>query len=314
MGFDSTVEESSHSVGSKLMSSLPSASGQSHINSSANASSGPTAGAQTAQQQLLPLMSFGPPFVMPANSGAGVMNSNSGGGSGGGTTASTSAAAASSLAHIQQGQREVANHNNHSGHTHAIQLQTSLEMGPVVCPALCEIRTQLQELTRSVESCHNEVSTSNRTRDFFRVFSLVVSWVTQIQVSDIKRDMSTMRHEVESIHNVKEEMDDLRECIDKLQEQNRRRKLRLLEQVFQASFSTLVLSGASTKDSFCCTFNLFVWSSSTGHQRFFVSSSSLFWFAVRCGCVQNLGFLCFRSVFLREFFFFFGGWQSGLNS
>ena len=47
--------------------------------------------------------------------------------------------------------------HNHS-HTHAIQLQTSLEMGPVVCPALCEIRTQLQELTRSVESCQNEVS------------------------------------------------------------------------------------------------------------------------------------------------------------
>ena len=41
-----------------------------------------------------------------------------------------------------------------------------------------------------------------------------------------------MRHEVESVHQVKEEMDDLRDCIDKLQEQNRRRKMRLLEQVF----------------------------------------------------------------------------------
>lgn len=48
--------------------------------------------------------------------------------------------------------------NNHSSHTHAIQLQTSLDVGPVVCPALCEIRTQLQELTRSVESCQSEVS------------------------------------------------------------------------------------------------------------------------------------------------------------
>ena len=67
----------------------------------------------------------------------------------------------SSLAHLQQQQqqqlREGNQHNNHSGHTHAIQLQTSLEMAPVVCPALCEIRTQLQELTRSVESCQNEV-------------------------------------------------------------------------------------------------------------------------------------------------------------
>ncbi len=48
----------------------------------------------------------------------------------------------------------------------------------------------------------------------------------------MKRDMSTMRHEVESVHHVKEDIDDLRDCIDKLQEQNRRRKMRLLEQVF----------------------------------------------------------------------------------
>lgn len=47
----------------------------------------------------------------------------------------------------------------------------------------------------------------------------------------MKRDMSTMRHDVESVHHVKEDIDDLRDCIDKLQEQNRRRKLRLLEQV-----------------------------------------------------------------------------------
>lgn len=51
------------------------------------------------------------------------------------------------------------------------------------------------------------------------------------QVCDMKKDMSAMRHEVESVHNVKGDIDDLRECIDKLQEQNRRRKLRLLEQV-----------------------------------------------------------------------------------
>ncbi len=104
---------------------------------------------QQQQQQLLPLMSFGPPFVMPPNGGG-----NSIGGTAVGNTSSTS----TSLAHLQQQQREAANHNNHSGHTHAIQLQTSLEMGPVVCPALCEIRTQLQELTRSVESCQSEVS------------------------------------------------------------------------------------------------------------------------------------------------------------
>ena len=58
---------------------------------------------------------------------------------------------------LQHQHTAAAANNNHGSHTHAIQLQTSLEMGPVVCPALCEIRTQLQELTRSVESCQSEV-------------------------------------------------------------------------------------------------------------------------------------------------------------
>ncbi|XP_046641624.1 myo-inositol transporter 1-like isoform X3 [Daphnia pulicaria] len=161
---------------------------------------------QQQQQQLLPLMSFGPPFLMQPTAPSAMP---------------LPASVSNSLAHLQQQhhhhqqhqqqqqqvqlQQRDGNHTNHGGHTHAIQLQTSLEMAPVVCPALCEIRTQLQELTRSVESCQNEVS-------------------------DMKRDMSTMRHDVESVHHVKEDIDDLRDCIDKLQEQNRRRKLRLLEQ------------------------------------------------------------------------------------
>ena len=120
---------------------------------------------QAAQQLLPALMSFGPPFVIPPPSTA---------------NQTCSSGSSTSLAHLQhhqehqehqqqqqqqiqlQAQREAVNHNNHSGHTHAIQLQTSLEMGPVVCPALCEIRTQLQELTRSVESCQNEVRIGRR--------------------------------------------------------------------------------------------------------------------------------------------------------
>lgn len=47
----------------------------------------------------------------------------------------------------------------------------------------------------------------------------------------MKRDMSTIRHEVESVHHVKEDLEELRDCVDKLEEQHRRRKLRLLEQV-----------------------------------------------------------------------------------
>lgn len=84
------------------------------------------------------------------------------------------ASSCGSLAYLQQHQYQLHQHQlrgggggggeddeSHSirGSGGAIQLQTSLEMGPVVCPALCEIRTQLQELTRSVESCQNEVST-----------------------------------------------------------------------------------------------------------------------------------------------------------
>ena len=95
---------------------------------------------------MLPLMSLSTPLIMqPAQQGCG--------GSGGFTLAN-------------QG-----NHNH--GHTHAIQLQTSLEMGPVVCPALCEIRTQLQELTRSVESCQNEVRSDNCWNDSLLFFFLV---------------------------------------------------------------------------------------------------------------------------------------------
>jgi len=109
---------------------------------------------QQQQQQLLPLMSFGPPFLMQPTAPSSMP---------------LPASVSNSLAHLQQHhqqqqqvqlqqQQREGNHNNHGGHTHAIQLQTSLEMAPVVCPALCEIRTQLQELTRSVESCQNEVS------------------------------------------------------------------------------------------------------------------------------------------------------------
>lgn len=116
---------------------------------------------QQQQQQLLPLMSFGPPFLMQPTAPSSMP---------------LPASVSNSLAHLQQHhhqqqqqvqlqqqqqQQREGNHNNHSGHTHAIQLQTSLEMAPVVCPALCEIRTQLQELTRSVESCQNEVSRKN---------------------------------------------------------------------------------------------------------------------------------------------------------
>ena len=72
--------------------------------------------------------------------------------------------------------------------------------------ALCEIRSQLQELTKSVESCQSEVS-------------------------EVKRDMVAIKHELDTVQQVKEEIEELRECVDRLEEHTRRRKVRLLEQV-----------------------------------------------------------------------------------
>lgn len=72
--------------------------------------------------------------------------------------------------------------------------------------ALCEIRTQLQELTKSVESC-------------------------QTEVSEVKRDMVQIKHELDTVQQVKEEIEELREYVDRLEEHTHRRKLRLLEQV-----------------------------------------------------------------------------------
>lgn len=72
--------------------------------------------------------------------------------------------------------------------------------------ALCEIRSQLQELTKSVESCQSEVS-------------------------EVKRDMVAIKHELDTVQQVKEEIEELREYVDRLEEHTHRRKLRLLEQV-----------------------------------------------------------------------------------
>lgn len=40
-----------------------------------------------------------------------------------------------------------------------------------------------------------------------------------------------MQNKVDMVHDVKDELDDLRECVDRIDEQSRTRKKRLLEQV-----------------------------------------------------------------------------------
>ncbi|XP_063372817.1 glucose transporter type 1 isoform X2 [Cydia amplana] len=79
--------------------------------------------------------------------------------------------------------------------------------------ALCEIRTQLQELTKSVESCQSEVS-------------------------EVKRDMVAIKQELDTVQQVKEEIEELREYVDRLEEHSQRRKLRLLEQPSNKSMET----------------------------------------------------------------------------
>ncbi|XP_066985236.1 solute carrier family 2, facilitated glucose transporter member 1 isoform X17 [Macrobrachium rosenbergii] len=71
--------------------------------------------------------------------------------------------------------------------------------------ALHAIRTQLQELTKSVESCQSEVV-------------------------EVKRDMVAIKHEIDTLQAAKEEIEELRDAVDRLEEQTRRRKIRLLEQ------------------------------------------------------------------------------------
>ncbi|XP_049786712.1 glucose transporter type 1 isoform X2 [Schistocerca cancellata] len=83
--------------------------------------------------------------------------------------------------------------------------------------ALCEIRTQLQELTKSVESCQSEVS-------------------------EVKRDMVAIKHELDTVQQVKEEIEELREFVDRLGEQSHRRKLRLLEQGLTFFLSYAILA------------------------------------------------------------------------
>lgn len=82
--------------------------------------------------------------------------------------------------------------------------------------ALCEIRTQLQELTKSVESCQSEVS-------------------------EVKRDMVAIKHELDTVQQVKEEIEELREYVDRLEEHTHRRKLRLLEQVCCISLNIICI-------------------------------------------------------------------------
>lgn len=50
-----------------------------------------------------------------------------------------------------------------------------------------------------------------------------------------------IKHELDTVQQVKEEIEELREYVDRLEEHTQRRKLRLLEQVIQQSHAICIL-------------------------------------------------------------------------
>ena len=73
--------------------------------------------------------------------------------------------------------------------------------------ALTEIRSQLHELTKSVESCQSEVY-------------------------EVKQDMMTVKSDIDSVQFVKDEIDELRDSLDRLEADGERRKAKLSDQVY----------------------------------------------------------------------------------
>lgn len=62
--------------------------------------------------------------------------------------------------------------------------------------------------------------------------------VKNCQVTGIKEDMISMRNEMDIVHHVKDEMEELRDVVDRMEDMTRRRKSRLLEQVIYYYLTT----------------------------------------------------------------------------
>ena len=64
----------------------------------------------------------------------------------------------------------------------------------------------------------------------------------QSDVCEVKRDMIAIKHEIDSVQLVKDEIDEIRESLDRLEVESRRRKNKLLEQVRYVLYVREVLS------------------------------------------------------------------------
>ena len=80
----------------------------------------------------------------------------------------------------------------------ALQCDRYLDSGM----ALHQIKQQLQQLTRSVDTCHSEVH-------------------------EVKRDMASIKHDIDSLQQAKEEIEELRDCVDRLEQESCRKRERL---------------------------------------------------------------------------------------
>ena len=70
----------------------------------------------------------------------------------------------------------------------------------------------------------------------------------QSEVCEVKRDMIAIKHEIDSVQLVKDEIDDIRESLDRLEAESQRRKNKLLEQVkplikINNRFTNILLAG-----------------------------------------------------------------------
>ena len=90
--------------------------------------------------------------------------------------------------------------------------------------ALTEIRGQLHQLTQRSVAPHNQ-------KKNLKVFFFISVESCQSEVCEVKRDMIAIKHEIDSVQLVKDEIDDIRESLDRLEAESQRRKNKLLEQV-----------------------------------------------------------------------------------
>ena len=92
--------------------------------------------------------------------------------------------------------------------------------------------------------CNEKLNTTiQRISDIYNVkcnkyFSSVES--CQTDVCEVKRDMIAIKHEIDSVQLVKDEIDDIRESLDRLEAESQRRKNKLLEQVKILTFLSVL--------------------------------------------------------------------------